>query len=145
MPSSWSPSACLKDLSRHWSHCSCRATLRYTSVPVCIFHGPQLQYGRRTQHRILGWIDKYFKYAPARVEDCRFLIMIMLASVFFVPQMLSATIWGWVSDRLGRKPVMLLGLLGSAACMFLFGLSKSLAWALISRGLCGLFNGMNDT
>ena len=73
------------------------------------------------------------------------LTAIELASAFFLPQMLTATIWGMLSDRLGRKPVMLIGLLGSAACMFLFGLAKSLAWAVITRGLCGLFNGMNGT
>ena len=56
--------------------------------------------------------------------------------------MLTAPLWGMASDGLGRKPVMLFGLVGSAACMLLFGFSKSLAWATVSRGLCGLFSGM---
>ena len=66
------------------------------------------------------------------------------ASAFFVPQMLMATLLGMISDRLGRKPVLILGLLGSALCGFLFGLSRSLSWAILSRALCGLFNGMKN-
>ena len=56
--------------------------------------------------------------------------------------MITATLWGMASDRWGRRPVMLFGLVGSSACMLLFGFSKSLAWAIASRGFCGLFNGM---
>lgn len=81
------------------------------------------------------------------IQECLDLILalssdiLIQASAFFIPQMLTATLWGVASDKLGRKPVMLLGLVGSAACMLLFGFSKSLAWAIASRGLCGLFNG----
>jgi len=63
------------------------------------------------------------------------------AAAFFVPQMLTATLWGIASDKLGRKPIMLLGLLASAGCMVLFGFSGSLVWAILSRALCGFFNG----
>lgn len=41
-------------------------------------------------------------------------------------------------DRLGRKPVLLLGLFGASLSIFLFGLSKSLSWALITRSLSGI-------
>ncbi|KAL9005171.1 MAG: hypothetical protein Q9188_002045 [Gyalolechia gomerana] len=64
----------------------------------------------------------------------------VITSAFFVPQMLMATLLGSLSDKVGRKPVLLLGLLGSAVSVLLFGLSKSLAWAVCSRALCGLFN-----
>ncbi|KAF9436775.1 hypothetical protein BGZ76_003006 [Entomortierella beljakovae] len=49
--------------------------------------------------------------------------------------------WGFMSDRYGRRPILLFGLCGSGiACVF-FGLSKSLAWAITSRAMCGLLNG----
>lgn len=43
-----------------------------------------------------------------------------------------------LSDRIGRRPVILTGLTGTMISIFLFGLSKSFAWAIISRALCGL-------
>ncbi|KAF9116057.1 hypothetical protein BGX27_005086 [Mortierella sp. AM989] len=49
--------------------------------------------------------------------------------------------WGFMSDRHGRRPILLLGLCGSTVACILFGLSKSLAWAIASRAMCGLLNG----
>ena len=43
-----------------------------------------------------------------------------------------------LSDRIGRRPVILMGLVGTLSSIILFGLSKSFAWALLSRSLCGL-------
>jgi len=39
------------------------------------------------------------------------------------------------SDRVGRRPVIFVGLTGSIISISLFGLSKSLAWALVARGI----------
>ncbi|KAI8601236.1 major facilitator superfamily domain-containing protein [Dissophora ornata] len=49
--------------------------------------------------------------------------------------------WGYMSDRYGRRPILLLGLCGSTVACIFFGLSKSLAWAITSRSMCGLLNG----
>jgi len=43
-----------------------------------------------------------------------------------------------LSDRIGRRPVILMGMTGTMISIFLFGLSKSFAWAIISRALCGV-------
>ena len=43
-----------------------------------------------------------------------------------------------LSDRIGRRPVILQGLVGTITSILLFGLSKSFLWALLSRSLCGL-------
>lgn len=43
-----------------------------------------------------------------------------------------------LSDRIGRRPVILQGLVGTILSILLFGLSKSFVWALLSRSLCGL-------
>jgi len=39
------------------------------------------------------------------------------------------------SDRIGRRPVIFIGLTGSMISITLFGLSKSLVWALLARGI----------
>jgi MFS family permease len=49
--------------------------------------------------------------------------------------------WSRLSDRIGRKPVLLIGLFGLTISMLFVGLSKSF-WALVlSRMLCGALNG----
>jgi MFS family permease len=45
--------------------------------------------------------------------------------------------WGKISDRYGRRPVLLTGLIGNSISSCLFGLSKNLWWAIASRALCG--------
>jgi DHA1 family multidrug resistance protein-like MFS transporter len=49
-----------------------------------------------------------------------------------------APAWGRLSDRRGRKPVLIVGLLGSAIIMLLFGLSTELWMLFASRGLAGV-------
>lgn len=49
-----------------------------------------------------------------------------------------APFWGRLSDRRGRKPVLMLGLLGGAITMLLFGLSNELWMLFASRGLAGI-------
>ncbi|KAJ3275855.1 hypothetical protein HDV01_006721 [Terramyces sp. JEL0728] len=64
-----------------------------------------------------------------------------IASSFSFAQLLTSMFWGYMSDRFGRRPILLIGLIGNSVSMVLFGLSKSLPWAIASRSLCGLLNG----
>ena len=50
-------------------------------------------------------------------------------------------IWGFISDRIGRRPVMLVSTLGTGLSCVLFGFSKFYWWALIARSLFGALNG----
>lgn len=56
-----------------------------------------------------------------------------LSSAFMIGRMFSAYAWGHVADRWGRRPVMLCGLFCIAALSLAFGLSTSLAWAIVCR------------
>jgi MFS family permease len=49
-----------------------------------------------------------------------------LLSVFSLMQFIFAPIWGRVSDRVGRKPILVLGLAGSVVFYALFGYASSL-------------------
>ncbi|KAL8951308.1 MAG: hypothetical protein Q9222_002707 [Ikaeria aurantiellina] len=64
-----------------------------------------------------------------------------LASTYFATQTLTAFFWGRCSDRFGRKPILVLGLFGGTAGIIVLGFSRSLAWAITARAICGLFNG----
>ncbi|KAI9314036.1 major facilitator superfamily domain-containing protein [Dichotomocladium elegans] len=65
----------------------------------------------------------------------------LVTSSFAIAQLVSAIPWGMLSDTMGRRPVILAGTFGTMVNILLFGLSKSLAWALLARCLCGLLNG----
>eukprot|EP00927_Polykrikos_kofoidii_P001899 TRINITY_DN10739_c0_g1_i3.p1 TRINITY_DN10739_c0_g1~~TRINITY_DN10739_c0_g1_i3.p1 ORF type:complete len:475 (+),score=41.65 TRINITY_DN10739_c0_g1_i3:49-1473(+) len=49
--------------------------------------------------------------------------------------------WGWLSDRVGRRPVLLAGMVGSAVAPICFGMAQSLPMALAARILDGFFCG----
>jgi MFS family permease len=60
----------------------------------------------------------------------------LLMSSFSAMQFLFAPLWGKLSDRIGRRPVILAGLLSSALFYLLFGLAAvwhSLLWLFIAR------------
>ncbi|KAG5636708.1 hypothetical protein H0H81_007104 [Sphagnurus paluster] len=65
----------------------------------------------------------------------------LIGSVFFFAEAVTVFHWGWISDRLGRRPILLLGPLGLASAMFSFGLSKGFIPMVVSRAIQGVFNG----
>ncbi|KAF8628588.1 hypothetical protein AX17_005983 [Amanita inopinata Kibby_2008] len=65
----------------------------------------------------------------------------LIESLFYMTEALTVLHWSRLSDHVGRKPVLLLGLFGTALSMICFGLSRTF-WTLVaSRCLCGLLNG----
>lgn len=65
----------------------------------------------------------------------------ILASSFAFSQFLCCIHWGRLSDRIGRKPVLLIGLIGLAVTILIFGFSKSFYTALAARTCAGALNG----
>lgn len=57
----------------------------------------------------------------------------LLMSSFSIMQFICMPLWGRLSDRIGRRPVLMVGLLGSTVCYALFGVSTTM------RSLVGLF------
>ena len=49
--------------------------------------------------------------------------------------------WGRLSDRIGRRPVILIGLIGLALSMLCFGFAQSFPGVVISRVIAGALNG----
>jgi MFS family permease len=65
----------------------------------------------------------------------------LLISAFSIAQLLSAPAWGRMSDRLGRRPAILTGLLLSAAAYLIFAFADSLLLLLACRVVQGLGGG----
>ncbi|KAI5463333.1 major facilitator superfamily domain-containing protein [Mariannaea sp. PMI_226] len=65
----------------------------------------------------------------------------MVTSAFTLAEFSTGVMWGRLSDKIGRKPVLLTGLIGTALSVLVFGFAPSLPVALFARALGGLLNG----
>jgi MFS family permease len=65
----------------------------------------------------------------------------MITSAFAFMECVSGIFWGRLSDRIGRKKVLLGGLFGTGLSMLLFGFAQSLPVAMFARALGGALNG----
>ena len=63
-----------------------------------------------------------------------------LISIYSAMKLIFAPVWGRLSDQYGRKPAILIGLVGNAGALVLFGAVQSLPWLFIARGLSGVFS-----
>ncbi|MBN1963406.1 MAG: MFS transporter [Anaerolineae bacterium] len=64
----------------------------------------------------------------------------MLMAIYALMQFFFAPVWGDLSDRFGRKPILLIGVLGNALSQVLFGLSTSLEMLFVARALAGILS-----
>ena len=64
-----------------------------------------------------------------------------LVASFSVAQLLAAPVWGWLSDRYGRRPAILVGLLLSAVAYVIFAFAGTLWMLFLSRIVQGLGGG----
>ena len=55
-------------------------------------------------------------------------------------QFLFAPIWGRLSDRFGRRPIMLITIAGTCSALLMLGLAESILGLFVSRLLSGLFS-----
>ncbi|KAF5342128.1 hypothetical protein D9611_001435 [Ephemerocybe angulata] len=65
----------------------------------------------------------------------------MMQSIFFLTQAFTVLHWSRLSDTIGRKPVILVGLFGLSLSMYCFGLSRTFWGLVLSRSLSGALNG----
>ncbi len=63
-----------------------------------------------------------------------------LAASFAIAQFILSPIWGRLSDRFGRKPIIQIALLGLSLSFVIFGLAQNLLWLFIGRILQGAFS-----
>jgi len=65
----------------------------------------------------------------------------LIASCFALAQFTTNFFWGWLSDKIGRKPVVLTGTVLTAACFVGFGFCRTLWQAILVQIFMGLANG----
>jgi DHA1 family tetracycline resistance protein-like MFS transporter len=82
--------------------------------------------------------DEYVNQLPALRPNAGLIIGLLMAS-FSLMQFLFSPMWGRLSDRVGRRPILLFGLLGSVLFYSLFGYALSLDAATYAGLALALF------
>ena len=73
-------------------------------------------------------------------DDIAFLIGVMGAA-FSCSQFLSSILWGRASDRFGRKPILLCGLVGFLVSFLVLAFAGSVWQVVMAKCMMGLLNG----
>ncbi len=69
----------------------------------------------------------------------------VIYSSYSLAQLVFSPIWGSLSDRIGRRPIMMLSTLGASAAYLLFAFSGSLGMLLFCRVFAGIMAGNIST
>lgn len=64
----------------------------------------------------------------------------IMMALFSIMQFIFSPFWGSLSDRYGRKKILLLGVLGNAVAQFLTGLAGNFPMLLVARTLGGILS-----
>ena len=82
-----------------------------------------------------------YMISPEVVAKFSFVLGLMMAA-FMGTRTLLARYWGGVSDRRGRRPIIIAGLIGYVLLLILFGLARSWIDLLLIRGAQGVVSAM---
>ncbi|KAI8804580.1 major facilitator superfamily domain-containing protein [Cladochytrium replicatum] len=92
-------------------------------------------------HHMLGPLYPYMARTLAQSEDQVGAYTGFLASAYHLPTVVMNLAWGGLSDRLGRKPILLAGLLGFSIGCACLGLSTVFWFSFVSLLVAGTFTG----
>ena len=67
----------------------------------------------------------------------------LLMAVYSLMQLFFAPVWGRISDRIGRKPVMVIGIFGLAVSFFIMAAADSLWVMFVARIIGGILSSAN--
>jgi DHA1 family tetracycline resistance protein-like MFS transporter len=83
------------------------------------------------------YLAKHFQATPTQIG--------FLMAIYSVMQFIFSPLWGSWSDRIGRRPIILISLLGGSLSYLLFAFASSLWVLFLARGLAGVFGGSIST
>jgi DHA1 family multidrug resistance protein-like MFS transporter len=69
----------------------------------------------------------------------------VLVATAALTEFLFGPIWGSISDRVGRKPILMIGMFGYALAMFAFGIATKIWMLLVFRALSGILSSATIT
>jgi MFS family permease len=87
-----------------------------------------------------GVIVPLVPYMADRFGAAPWLITAILGS-YSLCQLIAAPFWGRLSDRYGRRPILIISMAGACASYLLLGYAPGLSWLLVARMLSGFMAG----
>lgn len=75
-------------------------------------------------------LDPRFQASPMEIG--------WLMAIYSLMQFVFAPSWGKLSDRIGRRPVLIIGLFGSSLSYLVYGLATSLTVLFLARAMAGI-------
>jgi DHA1 family tetracycline resistance protein-like MFS transporter len=63
----------------------------------------------------------------------------LILTVYALAQLLFLPVWGWVSDRVGRRPVILVSLFGTVCSFVALAFADSIGMIYLARAIAGFF------
>ncbi|MFC1936051.1 MFS transporter [Chloroflexota bacterium] len=86
-----------------------------------------------------GMIMPIFPFYVEEMGAGGFELGLLMAS-YAITRLIFAPIWGRLSDHIGRKPVLMLGVFGYGLAMVMFGLATNLWMLFVARILSGILS-----
>lgn len=80
---------------------------------------------------LLPFLARQFSASPLQIG--------LLMAVFSLMQFLFSPMWGRLSDRFGRRPIILISIVGAIVAYLFFAFSTTLTSLFIARSLAGFF------
>ncbi|KAH6618709.1 MFS transporter-like protein [Boeremia exigua] len=90
---------------------------------------------------ISPYLPEMTKSFPEVKEGQTGLYVGLIASSFALAQFTTNFFWGWLSDKIGRKPVIITGTLLTLVSFLAFGFCKTLWQAVLVQAFMGIVNG----
>ncbi|MCJ8275373.1 MAG: MFS transporter, partial [Bdellovibrionales bacterium] len=80
---------------------------------------------------LIPYLAREFKASPVQIG--------FLMAIFSFMQFLFSPLWGKLSDRFGRRPIILISLFGASFSYVFFAFAQTLTLLFVARGLAGFF------
>ena len=88
-----------------------------------------------------GIIIPIFPFVAERMGADPWLITFGGAGVYALAQVISTPVWGRLSDAVGRRPVLMVSMVGSVVGYLWLGLAGTLSMLIVARVISGLMSG----
>jgi DHA1 family tetracycline resistance protein-like MFS transporter len=86
-----------------------------------------------------GWLSAGMDWAGVAEINRNAVVVGLIGFAFSLMSFFCSPLWGRLSDRLGRKPVLAISMLGYTVSWFMWVIAPDLTWLIVGRALAGVF------
>jgi MFS family permease len=106
-------------------------------------YGHMLEYYTAQNNGLLAWAMRHVDYYFPTTEPWQRAALFggLISAVYAALQFIAAPFWGRLSDRIGRRPILLISCSGNAFAYLMWIIADNFTLLLVSRMLSGLMTG----